>query len=69
MQKAVNAEAKAGLRSSIIIWDLDIHYPRGYWPSNSITLKVQSQGTTTKESNPEESKLKELKSIENFLYK
>ena len=41
MQRAVNAEAKMGLRSSTIIQDLDICYPRGHHPSNSTASKVQ----------------------------
>ena len=63
VQKAVNAEAKAGLRSSTMVWDPDIHYPRGYQPSNSTVLKIQTQGTTTKDSQPEEPKVKEIRPI------
>ena len=29
VQRAVNAKAKAGLRSSIMIWESNTHYPRG----------------------------------------
>ena len=64
MQRAVNAEAKAGLRSSTMVRDLDICYPRDHCHSNSTTLKVQTQGITTKESKPEQSRPKELKSVE-----
>ena len=42
VQKAVNAEAKAGLKSSIMVRDSDIHCPRDHRPSNSTALKVQT---------------------------
>ena len=44
VQKAVNAEAKTGLRSSIRVRDLDAHCPRGHRPSHNTSLKVQTQG-------------------------
>ena len=59
VQKAVNAEAKAGLKSSTMVRNSDIHYLRGHCPSNSITTKVQTQGT--KDSHPEELKIKEIR--------
>ena len=59
MQKAVNAEAKAGLKSSTMIRDLDIRCPRDHRPSNSTIAKVQTQGT--KNSYPEEPKIKETR--------
>ena len=40
VQKAVNAKAKAGLRSIIMIRNLDICYFRDYRPSNNTVLKV-----------------------------
>ena len=61
MQKTVNAESKAGLKSSTMVRDSDIHCPRGHRPSNSTASKVQTQGTTTKNSHPEELKVKETK--------
>ena len=42
VQKAVNAEVKAGLQSSTIVQDLDIRYPKGHCPSNSTASKVQT---------------------------
>ena len=61
VQRAVNAEAKAGLRPSTIVWDLDIHYPRGHRPSNSTASKVQTQKTTTKDSfRPKKPKAKDI---------
>ena len=59
VQRAVNAEAKAGLRSSSMVRDSDIRYPRGHRPSNSTAAKVQTQGS--KDSHPEEPKVKEVR--------
>ena len=61
MQRAVNAEAKAGLRSSIMVWDADSRCPRDHRPSQNTSTKVQTQGSTAKESKPKESKPKDLK--------
>ena len=61
VQKAVNAEAKAGLKSSIMVRDADSRCPRGHRPSQNTSTKVQTQGSTAKESKPEESRPKELK--------
>ena len=62
VQRTVNAEAKAGLRSSAIVQDSDIRCPRGHRPSNSTAPKVQTQRTSTKKLRPEESRIKEAKS-------
>ena len=59
VQRAVNAEAKAGLRSSSMVRDSDIRCSRGHRPSNSTAAKVQTQGT--KDSHPEEQKVKETR--------
>ena len=61
VQKAVNAESKVGLRSSIMVRDSDINCFRDYRLSNSTASKVQTQGTTTKNSYPGELKVKEKK--------
>ena len=61
MQRAVNAEAKTGLRSSTMVRDSDIRCPRGHRPSNSTASNVQTQETTTKNSYPEEPKVKETR--------
>ena len=58
VQKAINEEAKTGLRSITIVRDSDIRCPRGYRPSNITALKVQTQVITTKDSHPEEPKVK-----------
>ena len=61
VQKAVKAEGKAGLRSSAMVWHLDIRCPRGHRPSNSNTSKMQIKGTTTKEPRPDKFRPKEAK--------
>ena len=45
MQLAVNAKAKAGLKFSIMVRDLDAHCPRSYRPSHNTSLKMQTQGS------------------------
>ena len=40
LQKAVNAEAKAGLKSSTIVRNLDAHCPRGHRLSHNTFLKI-----------------------------
>ena len=64
VQRAVNAEAKAGLRSSAMVRDSDIRCPRGYCPSNSTASKVYTQGLSVKEPRPKESRSKEAKQVE-----
>ena len=59
VQRAVNAEANAGLRSSTIVRDSDIRCPRSHRFSNSTVVKVQTQGT--KNSHLEEPQIKEVK--------
>ena len=64
VQRAVNAEAKAGLRSTTMVRDSDIRCLQGYHPSNNTTSKVQTQRTAVKDSSrPEESKTKDPKSV------
>ena len=50
VQKTVIAEAKAGLRSSTIVWDLDARCPRGHHLSHNTFSKVQTQGSSYKDS-------------------
>ena len=50
VQKAVNAEVKAGLRSSTMIQDSDAHCLKGHHPSQNTFLKVQTQGSSHKDS-------------------
>ena len=59
VQKVVNAEAKAGLRSSTMVQNSDIHCPRGHRPFNNTAAKVQTQGI--KDSHPEEPKVKKVR--------
>ena len=61
VQRAVNAEAKVGLKFSTMVQDLDICCFRGYRPSNITVSKEQIQRTTAKDCHPEESKIKEVK--------
>ena len=50
VQRAINAEAKAGLRSSTIIRESDARCPRGHRPSHNTSSKVQIQGSSYKDS-------------------
>ena len=61
MQKTVNAEAKAGLKSSIMVLDLDINCSKSQRFSNSTASKIQTQKTTAKDSHSEELKIKKAK--------
>ena len=64
VQKAVNVEAKTGLKSSIMVRDADSRCPRDHRPSQNPSTKVQTQGSIIKESKPEESTPKDLKSAD-----
>ena len=61
VQRAVNVEAKAGLRSSTMVQNSDIHCFRGHLPPISTALKVQTQETTAKDSHQKKLKVKEVK--------
>ena len=61
VQRAVNAEAKAGLKSSAMVQDSDICCPRGHRLSNNIASKVQTQWMSVREPCPKESRPKEVK--------
>ena len=61
VQKTVNAEAKAGLRSNIIVWDADSHYPRSHCLSQNTFTKMQTQDLIAKESKPKKSRPKDQK--------
>ena len=61
VQKAVNAEAKASLRSSTMVRDSDARCPRGHRPSHNTSSKVQTQGSKDS-SRPKETKPKDPKS-------
>ena len=61
VQRAVNAEAKAGLRSSTMVRDSDARCPRGHRPSHNTSSKVQTQGSKDS-SRPKETKPKDPKS-------
>ena len=61
VQRAVNAEAKASLRSSTMVRESDARCPRAHRPSHNTSSKVQTQGTTAKEPRSEEPKPKDPK--------
>ena len=65
VQKAVNVEAKANLRSSTMVWDLDICCPRSHRPSYNTFLKVQTQGSKNS-FRPKKPKLKDPKSAQSY---
>ena len=44
-----------------MVRDADFRCPRGHCPSQNTSTKVQTQGSTAKESKPEKSRPKELK--------
>ena len=60
VQRTVNTEAKAGLRSSTIVQDSDTRYPRSYRLSHNTFLKVQTKGSKDF-FHSEKSKLKDPK--------
>ena len=61
MQKAVNSEAKAGLKSSTMVRDSDACCPRGHHLSHNTSSKIQTIGSKdssgSKETKPKDSKL------------
>ena len=61
VQRAINAEAKTGLKSMIMVQDLDIRCLQGHYPSNSIALKMQTKEIIVKDSHLEELEVKEIK--------
>ena len=40
MQRTINVKAKAGLRSSTMVQDLDIYCPQGHRPSHNTSSKM-----------------------------
>ena len=61
VQRTVNAEDKAGLRSSTMVRESDARCLRGHRPSHNTSSKVQTQETTAKEPRIKESKPKKAK--------
>ena len=62
VQRAVNAEANASLRSSTMVRDSDVRCLKGHRPSYNTFSKVQTQGSSHKDSpRSEEPKPKDLK--------
>ena len=50
VQRAVNAKAKAGLRSSTMVRKSDARCSKGHRPSHNTSSKVQRQGSSHKDS-------------------
>lgn len=63
VQKAVNAKAKAGLKSSIMVWKIDYRYTRDYYLSQTTSTKMQTQGLTAKKSKHKDSKPRKSKVV------
>ena len=61
VQKIVNAKAKASLRSSTMIWELDVRCLKGHRPSHNTFSKVQIQETTAKEPHTTKFRPKKVK--------
>lgn len=63
IQKAINAEAKAAMKSSTMVRDLDICCPRDHLFSNNTFSTVQNQEIIAKDfSRSKKPKTKDLKS-------
>lgn len=61
VQRIVNVEAKASLRSSTIIWDLDAHCFKGHCLFHITSSKLQTQDFNNKDSyHSKKLKLKDL---------
>ena len=64
VQKTINVEAKVGLKSIIMVRDLDIHCFQGHYPSKNTVSKVQTKKIAAKNFSPsKEPKTKDSKSI------
>ena len=50
VQRAINVEAKVGLKSSIMVQNSDAYCFKGYYPSHNTFSKVQTQGSINKNS-------------------
>ena len=61
MQRMINVEAKAGLKSNIMIQDVDFCYSRHYRLSQNTCAKMQTQDLIAKESILEKSRPKKAK--------
>ena len=61
VQRAVNAKAKTGLRSSTMVQDSNICCSKGHCFSNSTASKIQTQRTIAKNFHPEELKVKKTR--------
>ena len=60
MQRTINAKAKVGLKSSIMIWNIDFCCHRNHQPSYNTFDKVQTQDLTAKKFKPTKTKPRKL---------
>ena len=64
VQRVINVEAKVGLKSSIMVQELDIRCFRGHRPSHNTSSKMQTQRTTVKKPRTKEFRRKKAKSTD-----
>ena len=58
VQKAINIDIKAGLKSNIMVWNADFRYFKTHYLSYNLSAKMKIQDSTAKKSNPEKFKSK-----------
>lgn len=64
MQRVINAKAKIGLKSNVMIWNTNIYYFKSYYLFYNTFSKTQTQDSKNKDfSYSKKSKTKGLKSI------
>ena len=61
VQRVINMEAKADLRSSTMVRESDVYYPRSHRPFHNTFSKMQTQGIIAKQPRTKESKPKKAK--------
>ena len=68
VQKMINTKAKIGLRSNIMIWDMDFHCSKSYYLPQNTSIKLQTQNLNIKKSKSKKSKPKKKKPINNKFF-
>lgn len=63
IQKFVNAKTKTNLKSNTIVWDINFYFHKNLYFFYIITLKVQIQDITNKNSYFKKFKVKKLKPV------
>lgn len=61
LQRAINVEIKASLRSSVIVWNVESYCFKSYCLFHNTSAKVQIKGLIAKKSKSEESKFRKSK--------